>query len=81
MMRHALGVLFACAGALALDETAASDVSVSARLVLATDFDAATFNADWYARVPLRRALGDAAGFFARGFEACFGGFGPAAAF
>jgi len=57
MMRHALGVLFACAGALALDEAAASDVSVSARLVLATDFDAATFNADWYARVPLRRAL------------------------
>ena len=57
MMRHALGVLFACAGALALDETAGSDVSVSARLVLATDFDAATFNADWYARVPLRRAL------------------------
>ena len=57
MMRHALGVLFACAGALALDEAAGSDVSVSARLVLATDFDAATFNADWYARVPLRRAL------------------------
>ena len=57
MMRHALGVLFACAGALALDDTAGSDVSVSARLVLATDFDAATFNADWYARVPLRRAL------------------------
>ena len=57
MMRHALGVLLACAGALALDETAGSDVSVSARLVLATDFDAATFNADWYARVPLRRAL------------------------
>ena len=54
MMRHALGVLLACAGALALDETAGSDVSVSARLVLATDFDAATFNADWYARVPLR---------------------------
>ena len=26
-------------------------------------------------------ALGEAAGFFARGFEACFGGFGPAAAF
>ena len=49
MMRHALGVLFACAGALALDDTAGSDVSVSARLVLATDFDAATFNADWYA--------------------------------
>merc|ERR1719482_954548 len=32
-MRHALGVLFACAGALALDETAGSDVSVSARRV------------------------------------------------
>ena len=56
-MRHALSVFFACAGALALDENADSDITVSARLVLTTDFDAATFNADWYARVPLRRAL------------------------
>ena len=28
-----------------------------------------------------KAALGDAAGFFARGFDGCFGGFGPAAAF
>ena len=55
-MRRSLLALAALGGA-AAQQTAETDVSISTPLALGAGFDAATFNRDWYARVPLRRAL------------------------